>query len=241
MWTNSPTSNTRKVIFASPVALTIASLALVSRFKITCSICIEWPKIEGQFSANAVTISMPDNLNCSPIRSSALITTFRGSIGSGFSFASRPNIRIWSIIAAARAVCPSIRSSLSLRYCGSMIPLEIFRRLLPAAIRMTLSGWFNSWATDVAISPNVASLDDWIIWAAANLRSVSCSTRTLLSSVISWPTPTTPVIFPEASRRVVEFNKTSTRSPNLVNNGNSKFAVSLPLSAFARTSFTETL
>ncbi|MGK0168880.1 MAG: hypothetical protein ACI9W2_000598 [Gammaproteobacteria bacterium] len=64
------------------------------------------------------------------------------------------------MIAAARAVCSSMRSSLSFRYSGSAVPLDIFRRLFPAAMRMTFSGWFNSCATDVNISPRVASLDD---------------------------------------------------------------------------------
>jgi hypothetical protein len=50
--------------------------------------------------------------------------------------------------------------------------LDILLRLLPAAMRMMFSGWFNSWATDVAISPSVASLEAWIIRAASALRSL---------------------------------------------------------------------
>ena len=70
-------------------------------------------------------------------------------------------------------------------------------------------------------------------------RSSSALPR--LSSVMSWPTPTTPRIFPVVSRRVVALSSTSTRSPPLVMNGNSKLSVSFPCSALLSTAFTATL
>ena len=67
-----------------------------------------------------------------------------------------------------------------------------------------------------------------------------------LSSVMSWPTPTTPTISLFASRLVAAFNKISTRSdasfpfvPAFVYNGNSKLAVSFPFSALSSTSTTD--
>ncbi len=45
--------------------------------------------------------------------------------------------------------------------------------------------------------------------------------RSLSNSVISCPTPSTPVIFPLKLRRVLEFSNTITRAPSFANSGNS--------------------
>eukprot|EP00972_Heterocapsa_arctica_P068699 10151772-Heterocapsa_arctica.AAC.1 len=58
-------------------------------------------------------------------------------------------------------------------------------------------------------------------------------------AVISWPTPTTPMMEPLPSWRDVAFRSTVYRSPNLESSGNSKFAVSLPRSASPSTADTE--
>ena len=58
-------------------------------------------------------------------------------------------------------------------------------------------------------------------------------------SVMSWPTPTTPTMPPDASQRVVAFSSTSTRSPCLVKSGKVKLSVFCPLSALRSTSLTE--
>mmetsp|Transcript_75067 Transcript_75067/g.207046 ORF Transcript_75067/g.207046 Transcript_75067/m.207046 type:complete len:204 (+) Transcript_75067:195-806(+) len=65
-----------------------------------------------------------------------------------------------------------------------------------------------------------------------------CSAISERSSEMSWPTPITPVTSPSAPRRVVAFSRISRRWPSLVNNGNSKLAVSWPESAMVRTLFT---
>mmetsp|Transcript_16353 Transcript_16353/g.40204 ORF Transcript_16353/g.40204 Transcript_16353/m.40204 type:complete len:212 (-) Transcript_16353:207-842(-) len=64
-----------------------------------------------------------------------------------------------------------------------------------------------------------------------------CSRSALLRSVMSFPTTTTPVMSPFASRRVVTFSSTSTRAWLLAKSGNSKFAVSRPCSALSSAPF----
>mmetsp|Transcript_94054 Transcript_94054/g.210819 ORF Transcript_94054/g.210819 Transcript_94054/m.210819 type:complete len:264 (-) Transcript_94054:212-1003(-) len=64
----------------------------------------------------------------------------------------------------------------------------------------------------------------------------SASSFCLFNSVMSWPTPITPVTSPFCPWRVVAFSRISRRVPSLVNSGNAKFAVSLPSRAFFRTS-----
>ena len=51
----------------------------------------------------------------------------------------------------------------------------------------------------------------------------------------------TPMTSPFGPRLVVAFSRISLRCPNFVKRGNSKFAVSLPMSAAASTLFTESL
>ena len=53
------------------------------------------------------------------------------------------------------------------------------------------------------------------------MATISDSVRSLSISEISCPTPTTPTISPAAFLRVEELSSTITRSPSLVNKGNS--------------------
>mmetsp|Transcript_98990 Transcript_98990/g.255936 ORF Transcript_98990/g.255936 Transcript_98990/m.255936 type:complete len:201 (+) Transcript_98990:1229-1831(+) len=69
----------------------------------------------------------------------------------------------------------------------------------------------------------------------------SCSLVISRISVISCPTPITPVTSPSGPRLVVALSRIIRRSPSFVKSGNSKLAVSLPFSAASRTSLTETL
>ena len=71
-----------------------------------------------------------------------------------------------------------------------------------------------------------------------SLATRASSAFPLFSSVMSWPTPTTPEIWPWASRRVAALRRISTRSPFFEYSGNSKLAVSFPFSAFCSTSTT---
>ena len=57
--------------------------------------------------------------------------------------------------------------------------------------------------------------------AASRETRVSASLR----SVMSCPTPTTPTIPPDASRRVVALSSTSTRSPFFLKRGKVKLSV----------------
>mmetsp|Transcript_25068 Transcript_25068/g.72287 ORF Transcript_25068/g.72287 Transcript_25068/m.72287 type:complete len:241 (+) Transcript_25068:411-1133(+) len=67
----------------------------------------------------------------------------------------------------------------------------------------------------------------------------SASVFCCFNSVMSWPTPSTPMMEPSSPRLGVAFRRTSRRLPALVNNGSSKFATSIPWSAFCSTSDTE--
>mmetsp|Transcript_27408 Transcript_27408/g.72791 ORF Transcript_27408/g.72791 Transcript_27408/m.72791 type:complete len:204 (-) Transcript_27408:1920-2531(-) len=101
--------------------------------------------------------------------------------------------------------------------------------------------WFHSvtwqcWSTPkigaFAISINLAS-------SSAVLSAVSFAAR---RSVMSWPTPIMPMIWPSGPRRGVALIKIWIfRSKRLVKRGNSKFAVSCPLNAKFKTSLTESL
>mmetsp|Transcript_75074 Transcript_75074/g.207082 ORF Transcript_75074/g.207082 Transcript_75074/m.207082 type:complete len:217 (-) Transcript_75074:605-1255(-) len=66
--------------------------------------------------------------------------------------------------------------------------------------------------------------------------ATSCDSRiTARSSVMSWPTPMTPLTMPSAPRRVVAFSRRFRRVPSLVNSGNSKLEDSLPSKAICST------
>ena len=67
----------------------------------------------------------------------------------------------------------------------------------------------------------------------------SCSLVISRISVRSCPTPMTPMTSPFGPRLVVAFSRISLRCPNFVKRENSKFAVSLPMSAAASLLFTE--
>mmetsp|Transcript_30644 Transcript_30644/g.78055 ORF Transcript_30644/g.78055 Transcript_30644/m.78055 type:complete len:202 (+) Transcript_30644:206-811(+) len=69
----------------------------------------------------------------------------------------------------------------------------------------------------------------------------SCSLVISRISVMSCPTPITPVTSPFGPRRVVALSRISLRCPNLVNSGNSKLAASSPIKAASRTFFTDSL
>ena len=80
--------------------------------------------------------------------------------------------------------------------------------------------WFHSFTSPLLSIPKIGALAVSINC----LNSFAIDSDTVLSlsiSEISCPTPNTPVILPLASRRVLEFNNTITRSPSFENNGNS--------------------
>mmetsp|Transcript_20629 Transcript_20629/g.51609 ORF Transcript_20629/g.51609 Transcript_20629/m.51609 type:complete len:201 (-) Transcript_20629:1282-1884(-) len=69
----------------------------------------------------------------------------------------------------------------------------------------------------------------------------SCSPVISRISVMSCPTPITPVTSPSGPRLVVAFRRMTFFSPLLVKRGNSKLAVSLPIKASRNTALTESL
>mmetsp|Transcript_10966 Transcript_10966/g.20656 ORF Transcript_10966/g.20656 Transcript_10966/m.20656 type:complete len:374 (-) Transcript_10966:1076-2197(-) len=99
---------------------------------------------------------------------------------------------------------------------------------------------FHSFTSPLLSIPMMGALA-LSISARRSLATRSSSPSAFLRSVMSWPTPTTPTMLPSASRRVVAFRSTSTRSLLLVKRGNSKLADSLPCSALSKTAFTAVL
>ena len=64
---------------------------------------------------------------------------------------------MWLMMSLARSTCPLISTDSSESVSGAMGSLRrVLRRKQLAAPSMTVSGWFSSWATPVAISPSVA-------------------------------------------------------------------------------------
>ncbi len=100
--------------------------------------------------------------------------------------------------------------------------------------------WFHSLIRPSASMPKIGAFAVSMNWVnSAAMRSDS--SWAILASVISWPTPMTPIILPSTSRRVVALSHTSTRLPSLVYKGNSKFEDSIPWSAFSSTALTDAL
>mmetsp|Transcript_64182 Transcript_64182/g.206761 ORF Transcript_64182/g.206761 Transcript_64182/m.206761 type:complete len:211 (-) Transcript_64182:15-647(-) len=86
--------------------------------------------------------------------------------------------------------------------------------LICAALR------FHSFTQPCTSTPKMGALA--VSMSRDRSSATSCDSRiSARSSVMSWPTPMTPVTSPSAPRRVVEFSKMSRRRPSLVKRGNS--------------------
>mmetsp|Transcript_75360 Transcript_75360/g.220992 ORF Transcript_75360/g.220992 Transcript_75360/m.220992 type:complete len:202 (-) Transcript_75360:103-708(-) len=89
---------------------------------------------------------------------------------------------------------------------------------------------FHSMTQPVLSTPTMGAVAVSImclISSALRMASDFC----LFSSVMSWPTPMTPVILPSAPLRVVALSRISRRCPSLVHKGNTKLDESTPVSS----------
>ena len=67
---------------------------------------------------------------------------------------------MWSMILAARFTAPSILCNLDKVFSSVIFPFFSETSRFALAREITFSGWFNSWAMPVDISPNVANFAD---------------------------------------------------------------------------------
>mmetsp|Transcript_14026 Transcript_14026/g.43561 ORF Transcript_14026/g.43561 Transcript_14026/m.43561 type:complete len:237 (+) Transcript_14026:188-898(+) len=129
-----------------------------------------------------------------------------------------------------------VKTSCTRSRCSSRI--KSLTRFLPFVSSLLNSVTVSAFLFQTLMRPFTLTPKIGAFAVSINLAySCSCATR----AVMSWPMPTTPLMRFCSSLLVVAFSNTSTRTPALVTNGNSKFAVSSQFSAFVKTSWTRSL
>mmetsp|Transcript_20628 Transcript_20628/g.51598 ORF Transcript_20628/g.51598 Transcript_20628/m.51598 type:complete len:322 (-) Transcript_20628:3640-4605(-) len=129
-----------------------------------------------------------------------------------------------------------LRSSGWMKFCTKFFPM-VSSLVYPS---MSAAFLFHSVTRPFKSTPNIGAFALSIKRDKSSAMRI-CSLVLSRICVMSCPTPMTPVTSPSGPRRVVAFSKMSLRSPLLLNNGNSKLAVSWPFNACCKTSFTESL
>mmetsp|Transcript_64174 Transcript_64174/g.196295 ORF Transcript_64174/g.196295 Transcript_64174/m.196295 type:complete len:425 (+) Transcript_64174:394-1668(+) len=161
----------------------------------------------------------------------------------GFPVASR----LWNFSSKLAVSWPwrASRSTASMLCCALASKSQSRIRVPSTSERLTpdnlLIFWFHSVTWQCWSTPKIGAFAESIKRASSSAVRSAVSLATL-KSVMSCPTPMTPMSWPSGPLRGVALIKIWTfRSNSLVNSGNSKFAVSLPLSASLMTLLTESL